>query len=326
LMAPSTVMGAASPQGNVTQWSQCGGRTPLPLRLGSEASGTIVSSGDMSAGAAKTAAQAAAAAAAVAQLADSRPSQPGMVFGGQMASPVASRLVQLDPARPPEVSLSNVGSFETISQQSDGLRGPKALMLEARVEELRRELGRTTQELAARDRTIADSHSEMTDLRATLACRDSEIQRLKAVADSAAAAEGDGTERIAQLEAENERLRDQLRGQAREGLDPSAEEAAAAGGGDGATAGRDRWKQALADAEAAVSHALEVALGQPDMLRVPRQTRLQLLSNTLKQGVLKVNQSMMAQTLQDLKRSASGSSLPPSVSFPTSSADGTSAS
>lgn len=222
-----------------------------------------------------------------------------------MASPAANRLVQLEAFRGPnEVTASNGGSFEAGSFASDGARATKVMMLEARIEELRRELGRTTQELATRDRTIADTHSEMADLRATLARRESEIQRLKAAAGGTAS-----------TEAEIERLREQLRVAGREHPEYGADAAAAVGGAaDGnPPGGRDRWKQALADAEAAVSHALEVALGQPDLQRVPRQTRLQLLSNTLKQGVLKVNQSMMAQTLQDLKKSASGSQLPTSA-------------
>jgi len=70
------------------------------------------------------------------------------------------------------------------------------------------------------------------------------------------------------------------------------------------TLARDRWKQMLQEVEAAVSRALEHAVGTYDVGRVPRQTRLQLLGNTLKHGVLRVNQVMMQQTLQELRRTA----------------------
>lgn len=277
------------------------------------------------------AAQAAAAAVALSQLADSRvttavPLAPNGSTA-PMASPAASRLVHLEAFRSSSDVAQNGASFEAGSHSSDGARLSKVGVLEARIEELRRELGRTTQELASRDRTIADSYSEMTDLRASLARRDSEIQRLKAQASCGGVVPSEtqgpqvNAERVAQLEAENERLREQLKGNGREPLDlpvdvvDTEREATGAAGGDAAARGGDRWKQALADAEAGITRALEMAVSQPDMLRVPRQTRLQLLSNSLKQGVLKVNQAMMTQTLQDLKKSASGGSLP-AVPFP----------
>jgi len=70
------------------------------------------------------------------------------------------------------------------------------------------------------------------------------------------------------------------------------------------TLARDRWKKMLQEVEVAVSRALEHAVGTDDVGRVPRQTRLQLLGNTLKHGVLRVNQVMMQQTLQELRRAA----------------------
>lgn len=84
------------------------------------------------------------------------------------------------------------------------------------------------------------------------------------------------------------------------------------------SAARDRWKQALGKVEVVVNGALERALAQTDVARVTRQTRLQLLGNALKQGVLKVNQAMMQQTLQDMRQKdrKSLSSVPPA--FPSS--------
>jgi len=73
---------------------------------------------------------------------------------------------------------------------------------------------------------------------------------------------------------------------------------------DDASFARERWSRTLREVEGAVHHALEVGLGQAGMGRVPRQTRLRLLANALKQGVLKVNQAMMHQTLQEMRKSS----------------------
>jgi len=73
---------------------------------------------------------------------------------------------------------------------------------------------------------------------------------------------------------------------------------------DDASFARERWNRTLREVEGAVHHALEVGLGQAGMGRVPRQTRLRLLANALKQGVLKVNQAMMHQTLQEMRKSS----------------------
>merc|ERR1712137_1170568 len=73
---------------------------------------------------------------------------------------------------------------------------------------------------------------------------------------------------------------------------------------DDANFARERWNRTLREVEGAVHHALDVGLGQAGMGRVPRQTRLRLLANALKQGVLKVNQAMMRQTLQEMRKSS----------------------
>jgi len=73
---------------------------------------------------------------------------------------------------------------------------------------------------------------------------------------------------------------------------------------DDANFARERWNRTLREVEGAVHHALDVGLGQAGMGRVPRQTRLRLLANALKQGVLKVNQAMMHQTLQEMRKSS----------------------
>lgn len=68
---------------------------------------------------------------------------------------------------------------------------------------------------------------------------------------------------------------------------------------------REQWKRTLREVEVAVDEALQSALGQIGVGRVPRQTRLRLLANALKQGVLKVNQAVMHQTLQEMRKSSS---------------------
>jgi len=78
---------------------------------------------------------------------------------------------------------------------------------------------------------------------------------------------------------------------------------------DASSFARDRWKHVLQEVEAAVSRALEHAVGSDDLGRVPRQTRLQLLGNTLKHGVLRVNQVMMQQTLQELRKKENATGL-----------------
>lgn len=67
----------------------------------------------------------------------------------------------------------------------------------------------------------------------------------------------------------------------------------------------EKWKRSLRAVEDANQLALDTILSDSctDISNVPRNTRLQLLANTLKQGVLKVNQVMMHETLQDLRRS-----------------------
>lgn len=73
---------------------------------------------------------------------------------------------------------------------------------------------------------------------------------------------------------------------------------------------RDRWRRVIQDVEVAVNRALSRAGSVQDLTRTPRQTRLQLLANVLKQGVLKINQAMMQQMLQDLKGPSSGRGEP----------------
>merc|ERR1719265_1981086 len=67
---------------------------------------------------------------------------------------------------------------------------------------------------------------------------------------------------------------------------------------------REKWKLTLRAVEEATQLAVDTVLGDSgnDISTVPRNTRLQLLANTLKQGVLKVNQVMMHETLTDLRR------------------------
>merc|ERR1712107_159246 len=79
----------------------------------------------------------------------------------------------------------------------------------------------------------------------------------------------------------------------------------------GSLTARDRWRQTLQDLESAVAQAVEMAIGE-ELGRVPRQTRLQMLKNALRQGLVKVDEVDMQQTLQDLKKSSSNSKLPPS--------------
>lgn len=77
---------------------------------------------------------------------------------------------------------------------------------------------------------------------------------------------------------------------------------------------RDRWRRVIQDVETSVNRALHKAEGiQGDISRAPRQTRLQLLANVLKQGVLKVNQAMMQQMLMDLKGPSSSRGEPSDV-------------
>lgn len=84
----------------------------------------------------------------------------------------------------------------------------------------------------------------------------------------------------------------------------------------------ERWKFTLKRVENATRRALDTMLDKDDDGEINgvqrniclqagsvRNTRLQLLANTLQQGVLKVNQVMMHETLQDLRRSGPLSEL-----------------
>jgi len=74
---------------------------------------------------------------------------------------------------------------------------------------------------------------------------------------------------------------------------------------------RDRFKRALREVEEAVDRAVESANCQ-EMGHVPRLTRLEILLNALKQGVVKVTQAKNLQTLQEMRRPAAV--LPPVAS------------
>jgi len=220
----------------------------------------------------------------------------------------------------------------------------------ARVRELQVELKRAGEALVAKERLAADRAAEIKILKTRLTQRDTELQRLK-VDDSrrlqAAAARPQADramslgpkeperppQRLVHLESENSRLRAMVDALQRPrsnhaGSDDSSSDpreraarrlqrmarlwiAGLRRQRQDSSSARDRWRQTLHDVEAAVARALDTALGQADIGRVPRQTRLQLLANALKQGVLKVNQAMMQQTLQDLRRSTSSGPLSP---------------
>lgn len=215
----------------------------------------------------------------------------------------------------------------------------RVIQLEAQIQEFNRQLQRSKEEQEAVERRAAEREAEVRDLQARVAERDAELLRLRALhASTAGPPAMPDAARVAQLEAENAWLRDRVEAKDRAPVRaprPDADGAALPGDEVLEAAARrlqsaarpwigkvmekkresgnarDRWKQTLQAVEDGVNKALETAVNQTDVGRVPRQTRLQMLANTMKQGVLKVNQAMMQQTLQDMRRSPGSGYLSP---------------
>lgn len=188
----------------------------------------------------------------------------------------------------------------------------------ARVADLQSRVIDLQVQLVESQRLALSRASEVAELLAKLAERDSEIVRLKSKERLASTSVGATSReaRVADLEAENGDLREKLRVAAsgseeeemavrrlQRAIRPWVAQRARQRQPSQEGSARDHtWKQNLREAEDAVSRALDRASNQGDLGRVPKQTQLQLLANMLKQGVFKVNQMMMQQTLQDLKR------------------------
>jgi len=230
---------------------------------------------------------------------------------------------------------SNNGSMQLLpgDQQDASQHAPawRVIQLEAQIQEFRKQLQKSKEDLNAAESKAAERDAGVRDLQTKMAERDAELLRFRNLhASTTSPPAMPDAARVAQLEAENAWLRDRVDAKDRVPVRaprPDADGAALPGDevleaaarrvqraarpwigkvlekkGDSGNA-RDRWKQTLQAVEDGVSYALESAISQTDIGRVPRQTRLQMLANTLKQGVLKVNQAMMQQTLQDMRRS-----------------------
>lgn len=217
----------------------------------------------------------------------------------------------------------------------------RVIQLEAQIQEFHRQLQRSKDDQDAIERRAAERDAEVSDLHARVAERDAELLRLRALhASTSGPPAMPDAARVAQLEAENAWLRDRV--DAKDKLPvraprPACDADGAALPGDEVLEAaarlvqraarpwigkllrkkresgnaRGRWKQTLQAVEDGVTQALESAINQTDVGRVPRQTRLQMLANALKQGVLRVNQAMMQQTLQDMRRTPGSGHLSP---------------
>lgn len=197
------------------------------------------------------------------------------------------------------------------------------------VSDLQLRLKDLQQQLAASNRIAAHRASEAGELLARVSERDAEISRLRGPHRSGSALSSSrDVLRIAALEAENTKLRGQrnaLPTRAREENRESSDGEARHTSRDDAArrlqrmwrssharrrgGARDGWKRTLQEVEDVVSRALQRVI-QPNSGRVPKQARLQLLANVLKQNVVKVNHEMMQQALQDLRKSTASSPRP----------------
>lgn len=217
----------------------------------------------------------------------------------------------------------------------------RVAQLEAQVQEFYRQLQQSKEDQEATERRAAERDAEVRELHARVAERDAELMRLRALhASTTHPPAMPDAARVAQLEAENAWLRDRVDSKDRSPVRaprPAVDADGAALPGDEVLEAaarlvqraarpwiskllqkkresgnaRGRWKQTLQAVEDGVTQALESAINQTDVGRVPRQTRLQMLANALKQGVLRVNQAMMQQTLQDMRRTPGSGYLSP---------------
>lgn len=240
---------------------------------------------------------------------------------------------------------SNNGSLQVLPGDGQDavqyMSASRVNQLEAQLQEFHRQLQRSKGDQDALERRAAERDAEVRDLHARVAERDAELLRLRALhASTTGPPAMPDAARVAQLEAENAWLRDRADAKDRVPVRaprPAVDADGAALPGDEALEAaarrvqraarpwigkvlqkkmesgnaRDRWKQTLQAVEDGVTQALESAINQTDVGRVPRQTRLQMLANALKQGVLRVNQAMMQQTLQEMRRSPGSGYLSP---------------
>lgn len=186
---------------------------------------------------------------------------------------------------------------------------------EEHIRQLQEELDSARKELQAKKETIVDLQLDAHAAAARIHAQDSELPT-----------------RLAQLEAENARLRHQIglqqstpsdvAGDRREKSARVVQRAVRRWIGArrrkgitdiGRSSTNDGWRQALRDVETTLGRALKLAENQPDIGRAPRQSRLQLLANVLQQGVVSVNQAKAFKTLQDMRRSTSNGLAPPSA-------------
>mmetsp|Transcript_110568 Transcript_110568/g.191246 ORF Transcript_110568/g.191246 Transcript_110568/m.191246 type:complete len:342 (-) Transcript_110568:7-1032(-) len=209
------------------------------------------------------------------------------------------------PSTPPPATRSlQGGAVSGTLATNQAQNGRVQAQAESKMKELEAELLRVREESAAKSKLLADQAAELSNLVGQMQLQHADLLRIKA--------EG------AQLRADLGFQQPNSGPMQQPNVDDYPEEAAlqiqravrkwrARQHGDRAVSSemREKWKLTLRAVEDANQLALDTILSDSgsDISSVPRNTRLQLLANTLKQGVLKVNQVMMHETLQDLRRS-----------------------
>lgn len=170
---------------------------------------------------------------------------------------------------------------------------------EARIQELEQQLEQLRQDVASCTRASGFRGREAELLRERLSLKMKEVLALQvANAELVRRSMGPSPEQKASATVLQKALRSWL--QRRRGKQAAATKDPEPQVGLQQASAKDCWRQSLEELEAAIASALEVATAASDAGRVSQQTRLQVLGNALRQGVLKVNQTMMQTQIQEI--------------------------
>lgn len=186
---------------------------------------------------------------------------------------------------------------------------------EARIQELEQQLEQLRQDVSSCTRASSFRGREAELLRERLSMKMKEVLALQvANAELVRRSMGPSPEQKASAIVIQKAMRSWL--QRRRGKQAAMKDPEPQVGLQPATSAKDCWRQSLEGLEAAIASALEVATSASDAGRVSQQTRLQVLGNALRQGVLKVNQSMMQTQIQEIGKTRVKESNEPGAAAP----------